>query len=82
MKRLGEFFQEQNGSFSSTRLAFLLWAIGVLAVWIVISIRGGAIQPLPESLIMILGVLMTGKVVQKWAEPKSESPANPESKSV
>lgn len=72
MSRLGEFFQEANGSFSSSRLAFLLWAIGTLVVWILTSVKAGALQPIPESALMILGMLMTGKVVQKWAEPASQ----------
>jgi len=33
MNKLAEFFQDNEGGLSATRLAFLLWTIGVLAAW-------------------------------------------------
>ena len=33
MNKLAEFFQESNGTFSATRLAFLAWIFGVLIGW-------------------------------------------------
>jgi hypothetical protein len=63
-----QFLQEDNGSFSSSRLAFLLWAIGTLLVWVVVSYKLNSLQVIPESVITIIGILMTGKVVQKFGE--------------
>lgn len=63
-----QFLQEDNGNFSSTRLAFLLWVIGVLVVWIFISIKSSTLQSINESVLILLGILMTGKVSQKFAE--------------
>ena len=60
--------EEDNGNFSSTRLAFLLWVIGALLVWIITSLKTGTIQSIPESVAAIVGILMTGKVTQKFGE--------------
>jgi hypothetical protein len=70
-----EFFQEDNGGLSATRLAFLLWATGVLVVWIISSLTNGKLQPIDSSVTTILGILMVGKVVQKFGEkPGQPSP--------
>lgn len=67
--RFAEFFQENNGNFSATRLAFLLWSLGVFVVWSIVSIRVQALQTPPPEVMEIIGILMTGKVVQKFGEP-------------
>lgn len=66
--KIEEFLQEENGGFSSTRLAFLLWAVGVLIIWIINSAKSGILQPIDGSVITIMGILMGGKVVQKFGE--------------
>jgi len=65
-----EFFQESNtnNNFSATRLAFLAWIFSVLIVWVVQSFRHDQIEQIPDSVIVIIGTLMTGKVVQKFGE--------------
>jgi hypothetical protein len=67
MKAL-EFLQEDNGGFSATRLGFLLWVVGTMITWSVCSIKTGTLLELPSSIEVILGILMSGKVVQKFAE--------------
>ena len=69
-----QFLQDGQGVFSSTRLAFLLWAIGVLAVWMIESLHAGNLAHIDESVIIVLSALMTNKVIQKFAE-KSETPS-------
>jgi hypothetical protein len=54
--------------FSAMRLALLLWVVGVLAVWIYASLQAGTLQPIPESVITILGLLAGGKAVQRFGE--------------
>ncbi len=82
MMNLRELFQGPDGESSSTRFAFLLWVIWVLIIWSVASLRllsenklveklieGKLVLPaIPESVIIILGILMTGKVVQRFVE--------------
>jgi hypothetical protein len=72
-----EFLQEDNGGLSSTRLAFLLWVVGVLVVWIVGSLKAGELQSIDNSIITILGILMGGKVVQKFGEKPDVRPSRP-----
>lgn len=78
--KLLEFLQEDNGGFSASRLAFLLWICGALIAWLVTSITSYSLQEIPDSVVMIIGILMTGKVTQKFGEepPKknSEKPCN------
>jgi hypothetical protein len=70
--KIFEFFQDDNGIYSSTRLAFLLWVIGVLVVWCIKSIQcpGLELANIPGSILTILGILASGKVIQKNFETK------------
>lgn len=67
-----EILQEDNGRFSSNRLVFLLWSIAVLIIWIITSLNSNTLQSIPESIVTIILILMTGKVVQKIGECKNE----------
>ena len=84
MTKLAEFFQDGKGTFSATRLGFLLWVISTLVVWIVGSINvinNPHPHPLtfpgiPDQVVYIIGALMTGKVWQSFSEnapPKDPS---------
>ncbi len=67
--RLQEFLEDKKAkAFSATRLGFLLWVVGALVVWIYASWRAVALQPVPESVVTILGLLAGGKVVQRYGE--------------
>lgn len=71
--KIEEFLQQEDGGFSSTRLAFLIWAVGVLVIWIISSLKNSALQPIDSTVITILGILMGGKVVQKFGEKPDKS---------
>jgi len=66
--KLSQFLEDNSGGLSATRLAFLLWALGVLAVWIYLSIEQGKIAEIDRTVVMVLGILMTGKTVQRFGE--------------
>ncbi len=67
--RLQQFLEDKKAEqFSAMRLAFLLWAIGVFAVWAYASISAGELRGIPESVVTILGLLAGGKVVQRYGE--------------
>lgn len=74
--KLSSFLEDNSGGFSATRLAFLLWALGVLAVWIYSSIKNNSLQAIDGSVTTILGILMTGKVVQRFGENSDSSGGN------
>lgn len=63
-----EFLQEASGCLSCTRLGFLVWVIGTLVVWAVCSFKTGTLLEIPSSVQVILGILMSGKVIQKFGE--------------
>ncbi|HVL14076.1 MAG TPA: hypothetical protein VM529_16015 [Gemmata sp.] len=86
--RLSRFLQEpaptpgEEGKPSVTRLVFVAWAVGVLAVWVRLSLKEGHLAVIPDSVMYILGILMTGKVVQRNFEgdgrkPPERPPAGP-----
>ncbi|MBU0700197.1 hypothetical protein KKE26_02715 [bacterium] len=70
-----QFLQDEKGMFSSTRLVFIIWGIGVFVVWAIVSIRSttpGLVQ-IDTNMMLVLLSLMTGKAVQKFGESKGES---------
>ena len=78
MSKLAQFFQEDNGTFSATRLAFLTWVFGALIMWGVSSFQSPdrKMQEVPQSVQVLIGILMTGKVVQKFREEEPEAAAS------
>lgn len=69
MNKLAEFFQESNGTFSATRLAFLAWIFGVLIGWGTDTAQHEyKMAEIPQSVQVLIAVLMTGKVAQKFSE--------------
>ncbi len=79
MPKVAQFLQDDNGNFSATRLAFLSWIFGVLVMWGVSSYNQQKMQEIPQSVQVLIGVLMTGKVVQKFSEqPVSKSEVSQE----
>lgn len=67
-KKILQFFQDGSGQFSATRLAFLAWIFGALVVWSANSFQAREIQDIPDSVTVLVGILMTGKVAQKANE--------------
>lgn len=63
-----EFFKDGSGSYSATRLGFVIWVFGVLVVWIYLSITNPCdSQKIDGTVVTILGILMSGKVVQSFS---------------
>jgi len=63
-------FKDQAGKPSLMRVLFFLWAIVVLVVWVVISIKTWQVHDLSMSIAIILGTLAGGKAVQRFAEKR------------
>ncbi len=63
-----QFFQDDKGDFSSMRLIMIPWMMGVLITWMYCSFSTGTLQPLPESVITAIGIMVAGKAVQKKIE--------------
>ncbi|WP_183035956.1 hypothetical protein [Cupriavidus sp. UME77] len=69
MNPIPKFFKDGYGSFSATRLVFVLWALGVLSAWLYTAFKSPelASKVLDPSVVTILGILMTGKTVQSFS---------------
>ena len=74
-----QFFKDGTDSFSATRLGFFAWVLGVLGVWIVRSIDDKGMPEIDNSILTMIGILMTGKAVQSFSENeaphKQQAPA-------
>ena len=68
--RVVEFFQNSEGQLSAMRLAFIVWIFGIFGVWTFASIKAGALQNIPESILYFVGILVTGKFTQRAVEKK------------
>jgi hypothetical protein len=73
MKNLYSLLEDNSGGLSATRLAFLLWAVGVLGMWIYSSIQQGKLAAIDGTVVTVLGILMTGKTVQRFGEQTDSS---------
>ena len=71
MSKIGDFFCEDNGKFSSTRLVVMLWNVSVMAVWIYVSFRSGQMAPIDVGVLAGLGIIQATKVSQKFLENKA-----------
>lgn len=70
MAKLQEFLEDKGGDhkLSATRLAMLLWALSVLAVWMYASVQAKALASIPQSVVTILGIVLGGKAIQRFGE--------------
>lgn len=65
-----QFFMDESGKYSSTRLVFLIWSLGLFVVWSIISLKKKEIASLPLEIILLIGTFMSGKVIQTFREFK------------
>jgi len=81
-----QFLQEDDGKFSATRLALLLWIVGLLVVWTIGSIHNvsseGELLEIPFSVITLVGIFVTGKTVQKFGEEKMNSSSSSDTTTI
>jgi hypothetical protein len=68
MLKFLQFFQERGGSLSSNRLVYVIWMLGMLIVWGNLSFKENKMAEIPESNLLVIALLLTGKVLQKNIE--------------
>jgi hypothetical protein len=68
MKRLLEFFAEDNGNLSAQRFVFVMANLCIWSVWTYSSMKSGQLQPISPELLVGLGIAQIGKVAQKFGE--------------
>lgn len=67
-------FSDGAGNPSSLRLIFVLGFAAVAGAWAYLSIRIGALQEIPMTVILFLATLMGGKLWQNQQEPDAPAP--------
>ncbi|MDB0510056.1 hypothetical protein [Ralstonia solanacearum] len=73
--KIVQFLQDGSGNLSATRLGFLLWVIGVLLVWADVSItHPESVHGIDNSVLTLIGILMSGKVVQSFSANDGPTP--------
>lgn len=73
--KIVQFLQDGSGTLSATRLGFLLWVIGVLVVWAVVSVtHPESAHGIDNSVLTLIGILMIGKVVQSFSANDGPTP--------
>ena len=60
--------QDNEGNSSSMRLMCLAWALVPLAVWAIIAITTRSLPNVPDSILYVLAIVLTGKTVSKGVE--------------
>jgi len=66
----------EDGNLSSMRIGtigFMLFVMPVVfGVWLYLSISKGEMLPLPESIVVLYGIALSGKIGQKYVESKGK----------
>ena len=66
-----EFLSEDNNHLSSTRLIMYIWCIGIFIIWAISTAKNNwQMQEINDSLQIIIGLVLSGKVIQKFNEQK------------
>lgn len=69
-----QIFQDENGRISSARVLMIVGAGLILSVWSFLSIKNGIMIDIPLGVQTIFGILILGKVTQKFMEKNDEPP--------
>lgn len=65
---IAQFFRDDTGQSSATRLGFIIWCLGVFIIWAYVCIISKSLQAIPQTVVEITLVLMMGKVTGAWIE--------------
>jgi len=66
--RITDFFKEDNGKYSSTRLVFVVATLSVFGVWGVICLKQWALLDIPTRIAIIITGLTGGKLASRKIE--------------
>lgn len=59
---------DNNEGISSSRVLLLSWGMGVLIIWIYMSVLKSQLQPLGNDIVTILIALSATKTIQRFGE--------------
>jgi hypothetical protein len=66
--KLMQFFQDDTGANSATRLAFLVWSVGVFVIWAAVCFSAKTLIDIPNGVIYVTIVFMGGKTAHAFIE--------------
>ena len=63
---------DNSGGISTVRIINLIWALSLTFVWVYIALNTGTIPEIPQNVLAITGMLIGGKVIQRFGEKPEE----------
>ena len=63
-----QMISDNTGGASASRFLLLAWGLGVLGIWVFISIHTGVFAPIPGDVTTVLLGLSAAKTVQRFGE--------------
>lgn len=67
-KFFASLLEDNAGGFSSIRLLMLAWSGIVMVTWCFVAVRSGTIPDIPTGVITFTGMVIGGKVAQRFGE--------------
>lgn len=64
--------QDHEGNTSSMRVITLAWTLIPLFAWAYVVVSTSTLPSIPESILGVIGLVLTGKVAQKHVEVNSK----------
>ena len=72
LSKLSEMLGDNDGYWSSMRYISVVTTTTIILVWAILSFVDGLLQPIPESVLVLFSVAVTGKWLQKKDEVKAD----------
>jgi len=73
LTKMSSLMEDYPGAWSSIRYVTVLVVTGVMLTWMILSFTKGQLLDIPTGVIVVLGIAVTGKVVQKGIEDKGNA---------
>lgn len=71
--KLKEFFQDDTGALSATRLAFLTWSLGVFIVWAIVCLYKKEMVSIPWPVVNMTLGFIASKAAGAWIDYNSKT---------
>ena len=71
--RIKEFFQDETGVLSATRLAFLTWSLGVFIIWTIICLIKKDLVSIPWPVVNMTLGFIASKAAGAWIDYNSKT---------
>lgn len=71
--KLSEFFKDDTGVLSATRLSFLVWSLGVFIVWAIVCIIKKDVVTIPWPVVNMTMGFIASKAAGAWIDYNSKT---------